>query len=130
MADIAVKSLKEITYHLRHCAQWIIRLGDGTEESHKRTQRPLDELWKYTGELFEADEVDELMLAEGIGPDLSKIKAEWDKSINEVLAEATLKRPANGEMQTGGKQGKHSEHLGTLLNDLQYLPRAYPDAKW
>jgi len=130
LADIATKSLKEITYHLRHCTQWMIRLGDGTEESHQRAQKPLNELWMFTGEMFDADEIDTLMLADGIAPDLSKIKPQWYQRVNEVLAEATLQRPEDAWMQKGGKQGLHTEHLGFLLAELQYLPRAYPDAQW
>ena len=130
LAAIAGKAVKEVTYHLRHSSEWLIRMGDGTEESHARAQLALEELWTYTGELFETDEVDATLLQAGIAPDMTTIKALWDAKVNVVLQEATLGRPADSFMATGGRQGKHSEYLGFMLAELQYLQRAYPGASW
>jgi ring-1,2-phenylacetyl-CoA epoxidase subunit PaaC len=130
IAGIAAKSYKEITYHLRHTTEWMYRLGDGTEESHERLQNALNELWMYTGELFDMDEVDAVLINAGIAPDLKKIKAEWEKRVNEVIAEATLQIPATTIKQKGSREGKHSEHLGFLLAEMQYIPRSYPGTKW
>ena len=130
LSAIAQKSIKETTYHLRHSSKWIIRLGDGTVESHARVQSAIDNLWMFTNELFEMNEIDNEMLEQKIGVDCSKLKIEWDKIINEILSEATLNRPEDANMPTGGRQGIHTEHLGHLLSDMQYLQRAYPDATW
>jgi len=130
LSAIAQKSIKETTYHLRHSSKWIIRLGDGTVESHAKVQSAIDNLWMFTNELFEINEIDNEMLEQKIGVDCSKLKIEWDKIINEVLSEATLNRPEDANMPTGGRQGIHTEHLGHLLSDMQYLQRAYPDATW
>jgi len=130
LASIAAKALKETSYHRRHSAQWIVRLGDGTQMSHEKVQQALDELWMYTGEMFDMDEVDEGMLEAGIGVDLEAIRHHWDEHVNAVLEEATLERPQDAWMMSGGKAGKHSEHLGYILADLQYLQRAYPGAAW
>lgn len=130
IAAIAQKSLKEISYHMRYSCEWMIRLGDGTNESHQKMQEALDNLWMFSGELFMMDEVDKMLIKEGIAVDLNEVKQLWDKTINDTLEEATLKRPADGWMQKGGKQGIHSEYLGFILAEMQYLPRAYPDAKW
>ena len=130
LSAIAQKSIKETTYHLRHSSKWIIRLGDGTVESHAKVQSAIDNLWMFTDELFEINETDKEMVKEKIGVDCSSIKAEWDKIIDDVLAEATLRRPENIHMTSGGREGIHTEHLGHLLSDMQYLQRAYPDAKW
>ena len=130
LSAIAQKSIKETTYHLRHSSKWIIRLGDGTDESHEKVQSAIDNLWMFTNELFEMNEIDNEMLEQKIGVDCSKLKIEWDKIINEVLSEATLNRPEDANMPTGGRQGIHTEHLGHLLSDMQYLQRAYPDATW
>ena len=130
LSGIAQKSIKETTYHLRHSSKWIIRLGDGTAESHAKVQSAIDNLWMFTNELFEMNEIDNEMLEQKIGVDCSKLKIEWDKIINEVLSEATLNRPEDANMPTGGRQGIHTEHLGHLLSDMQYLQRAYPDATW
>lgn len=127
---IAAKSIKEETYHLRHSSEWMIRLGDGTEESHRRIQDALDVLWRFTGELFEADEVDAAIAAAGIGPDPESLYPAWSETVDRVLAEATLSRPADGWMQSGGRAGRHSEHLGYILAEMQYLQRAHPDARW
>ena len=130
LSAIAQKSIKETTYHLRHSSKWIIRLGDGTVESHAKVQSAIDNLWMFTNELFEMNETDNEMLEQKIGVDCSKLKIEWDKIINEILSEATLNRPEDANMPTGGRQGIHTEHLGHLLSDMQYLQRAYPDAIW
>ena len=130
LSAIAQKSIKETSYHLRHSSKWIIRLGDGTAESHEKVQSAINNLWMFTNELFEMNEIDNEMLEQKIGVDCSKLKIEWDKIINEVLSEATLNRPEDANMPTGGRQGIHTEHLGHLLSDMQYLQRAYPDATW
>ena len=128
LAAIAAKAAKEMAYHLRHSAEWVIRLGDGTDESHARAQDALDELWPYVGELFEADRVDRALIEAGVAVDPASLRAAWDKSIDEVFGEATLSRPRDGFMQSGGRTGRHSEHLGHILSELQFVPRAYPGA--
>ena len=130
LAALATKSLKEVKYHLRHSSNWMIRLGDGTKESNTKTQKALEILWQYTGELFEMDEIDTKLLNTKIGVDNKALKSEWDKIVNTTLKEAKLKRPEDGYMATGGKKGMHTESLGFLLAEMQYLPRAYPNAKW
>lgn len=130
VADIAQKSLKEISYHKNFICDWVIRLGDGTDESHKKMQDSLVNLWMYSGELFIMDEVDEMLIKDGVAVDLNMIKADWDQSIAATLSEATLELPADTWMQQGGKKGIHTEHLGYILAEMQFLPRAYPDAKW
>ena len=130
LAAIAAKSLKEVKYHLRHSSNWLIRLGDGTQESNLKVQDALDNLWQYTGELFEMDEIDNEMLDQGIGVDNSKLKKAWDEIVNNTLIKANLNRPEDGYMASGSKKGIHTEHLGFLLAEMQFLPRAYPDAKW
>ncbi len=130
VAAIAAKAVKESAYHLRHAAEWTVRLGDGTEESHRRAQDALDALWPYTGELFEADVADAELITSGLAPDPAAVRATWSTSLDDVLARATLARPADGWMQTGGRAGRHSEHLGYLLAELQYLQRTYRGAQW
>ena len=130
LAAIAEKSLKEVTYHLRWSSEWVIRLGDGTEESHVRMQKAINELWRYTGELFEAVGYELQAVSDGAGADVSKLKEEWMKKVKEVFSEATLPIPEKTFMQTGGKEGKHTEHLGFILTELQYMQRAYPGCEW
>ena len=130
IAAIANKAVKEIRYHAQYSAEWVIRLGDGTEESHKKAQDALDEIWMWTGEMFEMNEVDELMIKSGVGVDLNEIKTLWNEKVSQVLEIATLKKPEEGWNQTGGKRGVHTENLGFILSEMQFLPRAYPDAKW
>lgn len=130
LAAIAAKSVKEVTYHLRHSSEWMVRLGDGTAESHGRVQEALDDLWRFSGELFEADAVEERMAAAGIGPHPQSLYAAWSETVDRVLAEATLSRPEDGWMQSGGRNGRHGEHLGFILAEMQFLQRAYPDARW
>ena len=120
-----------MTYHVRHCGDWIVRLGDGTEESHKRISNSLDELWMYTNELFEQNEVDASLLKDGIGVDLNSLKQGWLDLVNEIFSQAKLSIPAAGGYQSsGGINGMHTEHLGYILAEMQFLPRAYPDAIW
>jgi ring-1,2-phenylacetyl-CoA epoxidase subunit PaaC len=128
LAAIAAKSEKESAYHLRHSAEWVIRLGDGTEESHARAQAAVDELWPYTGEAFEPDDGD--LVGRGAAIDPPSLRETWTRTVTEILAEATLTAPAPGWMQRGGRNGRHSEHLGHLLSELQYLQRSFPGAKW
>jgi len=130
LSEIAAKSLKEITYHRRHSTNWVIRLGDGTEESHEKMQVAIDELWGFVPEMFDMDEVEDAMVAAGIGADVNALRPRWDEMINSILEEATLKRPEDTWSVRGSRVGKHSEHLGFLLAEMQFLPRAYPDAKW
>jgi len=130
LAAIAEKSLKEVTYHLRYSSEWVVRLGDGTETSHQKMQTALDELWMFTGELTTPSEVDRLMAEAGIAPDLLKIKPLWDAKVSAVLEEATLKKPENDWMQSGGKTGRHTEHLGYILAEMQHLQRTYPGNEW
>jgi ring-1,2-phenylacetyl-CoA epoxidase subunit PaaC len=130
IVGVAAKAEKECTYHVRHSAEWVIRLGDGTAESHARMQAGLDDVWMYTGEMFEVDDIDRAMIAAGIGFDASALKPRWTEAMREVIAEATLKIPGDGWMSTGGRRGVHTEHLGHLLAQMQVLPRAHPGAAW
>ena len=130
LAGIAAKAVKETRYHVRHSADWLIRLGDGTAVSHAKVQDALDRLWPYTGEMFESDAASATLAAAGIAPDPVELRAAWNARIAEILDEATLTRPTDGWMQKGGLRGEHSEQLGFLLAEMQFLPRAYPDATW
>lgn len=131
IAAIAEKSLKEVTYHLRRSGDLIVRLGDGTELSHAKTQAAADALWMYSGEVFAYDAVDAAMVAAGIAPPAGELRAYWLAHVAEIFAEATLTMPpADAWMQSGGKQGRHSEHLGYILAEMQFLQRAYPGATW
>jgi ring-1,2-phenylacetyl-CoA epoxidase subunit PaaC len=131
IAGIAEKSLKEVTYHLRRSGDLVVRLGDGTAESHARTQAAADALWMYTGEMFNYDAVDRAMVAAGVAPAAEPLRAQWLEHVAAIFAEATLVMPApDAWMQKGGKQGVHSEHLGYLLAEMQFLQRAYPGAEW
>jgi ring-1,2-phenylacetyl-CoA epoxidase subunit PaaC len=130
LAAIAAKALKEVTYHLRWSSEWVIRLGDGTEESHARMRAALNELWMYTGELFMPAPYETAALAAGIAPDIIAIQPLWQSKVQQVLEEATLELPAAGWMQSGGKTGTHTEHLGFILADLQYMQRTYPGCEW
>lgn len=125
------KHLKEIKYHLRHSREWILRLGDGTEESHERIQDAFDEIWMYTGELFDMDEADEAAIKHNLFVDVKSLKPEWKKIIDETLEEATLNVPDDEQyMFSGARLGRHTEHLGPLLAQMQFLRRSYPDAEW
>ena len=131
LVAIAEKSIKEVTYHLRHSGEWVIRLGDGTEESKQRLEAALTTLWRFTGEFFEMNEVDEILIAQGIAVDVKSIKPKWEATIIEVFGKATLEIPTAGiYMATGSQKGMHSEHLGYILAEMQSVPRAYPEAKW
>lgn len=131
IAAFAEKSLKEVAYHVRHSSDWMLRLGDGTEESHSRTQTAVDDLWIFTDDLFQMNEADELLIKEGIAVDLKVIKEKWKTHVEDILKKATLTFPQiNNFMRTGSREGKHTEHLGYILAEMQFLPRAYPDAKW
>lgn len=130
LAAIAGKAVKEAAYHVRHCGEWLIRLGDGTEESHRRAAEAVERLWPYTGELFEVDEADKALIDRRIAADPRLVKSAWDRTIEEVFAEAALARPKDGWMHSGGRRGRHSEHLGYILAELQFLQRAYPGATW
>lgn len=130
LAAIAEKSLKEVTYHMRWSSEWVIRLGDGTVESHKRVQDAVNDRWAFTGELFNMNQVDNAMLADNAGVDLNKIRPLWQERVEAVMNEATLSIPANNWMQEGGKDGRHTEHLGYLLAELQFMQRAYPNMEW
>lgn len=130
LVAIAKKSIKEITYHYRWSAEWIIRLGDGTTTSHEKIQEALDEVWMYSGEAFIADAIDQQMLEAGIGVDLAAVKAKFDQRVEDILTQATLTLPTEEWMQEGGKQGKHTEHLGFILTELQWMQRAYPNMEW
>jgi ring-1,2-phenylacetyl-CoA epoxidase subunit PaaC len=130
LAEIARKSFKEVAYHAQYSAEWVIRLGDGTEESHERVQNSVNELWEFTGEMFTPDELDTQMAELGIAPNLNEIGDMWRAKVDQILEMATLKKPENTFMQSGGKQGEHGEHLGYVLAELQFMQRAYPDMKW
>jgi ring-1,2-phenylacetyl-CoA epoxidase subunit PaaC len=131
IAEIAEKSIKEITYHLRRSSDLVVRLGDGTDESRARMQAAADELWTYTGEVFIYDAVDHAMVAQGVAPAENVLREAWLAHVGEVFAEATLTMPSpDAYMQRGGKQGRHSERLGFILAEMQFLQRAYPDSVW
>ena len=130
IAALSAKSLKEVKYHLKYSKSWMIRLGDGTNESNFKVQESLNSLWQFTGEFFESDEVDNEMNSNGTGIINTSIKERWNIIINNTLKDSKLIRPIDGYMQTGSKKGIHTEHLGHLLSEMQYLQRAYPDAKW
>ncbi len=130
LAAIAEKSLKEVTYHLRWSSEWAIRLGDGTEESNKRIKEAVTDRWQYTGELYTMNATDKAMQEAGIGTNLDDIKAKWQERINAVMSEAGLDIPSTGWMQHGGKEGRHTEHLGYILAELQFMQRAYPNMEW
>ncbi len=127
---LATKAHKEITYHLRHTSDWMYRLGDGTTESHERMQQAVNSLWMYTPDLFDADDIDQFLIKEGIIPDLSVVKGKWEDYVKKVISEATLTLPVTNVKQKGSREGKHTEHLGFLLAEMQYVHRAYPGVKW
>lgn len=130
LAAIAEKSIKETTYHVRWSSEWVIRLGDGTEESKQRMLKAIDELWMFTGELFHAAPYETALMGEGISVDINLLKTDWLKKVQEVFDEATLAVPGAEALQRGGKTGVHSEHLGFVLAEMQYLQRTYPNATW
>lgn len=134
VAAIAAKSIKEVTYHVRRSSDMVVRLGDGTDESHAKMQAAIDDAWRFTGELFADDAVDQDVAARGIGCELAALRQPWLAHVREVLEEATLTVPdetaANHLAYRGGRQGRHTEELGYVLAEMQYLPRAYPGATW
>jgi len=130
IAEIAAKALKEVRYHAERSADWVIRLGDGTDESHAKMQAAIDGLWMYTGEMFESDAIEEALAADGITCDSGALSTSWREQVAAVLAEATLSLPASAWMQSGGKRGVHTEQLGYMLAEMQWLQRAYPGAHW
>ena len=130
LAAIAAKAAKETRYHVRHSAEWVARLGDGTEESHLRAQAALDELWPWTGELFEADDIDRELAASGVGTEPAALREPWEKLVREQLARATLRLPEGPMRMAGGRKGRHTEHLGHMLAEMQIVARSHPGAKW
>jgi ring-1,2-phenylacetyl-CoA epoxidase subunit PaaC len=130
LAAVAAKSEKESAYHLRHSSEWIVRLGDGTEESHARAQVAIDHLWAFTGEMFEPDASERTLIDAGIAVDPASLRPQWLKTVADVVGEATLDLPSNNWMQHGGRDGRHSEHLGHLLSELQSMQRTFPGATW
>lgn len=130
LAAIAEKSLKETAYHYRWSSEWVIRLGDGTEESHRRMQEGLNEVWRYTDEIFQPVEREKILIAAGVIPDLAALKPQWEEKVRTVIEEATLSLPEAAGMQYGGKTGRHTEALGYILAEMQYMQRAYPGLEW
>ncbi len=130
VAEIAAKASKEVAYHLERSADTVVGLGDGTDESHNRMQAALDDLWDYTGEMFISDEVDEVLAAANIAPKAASLKTEWEELVGHILRDATLTIPDSSYTHKGGKSGVHTEHLGFILADMQFLQRAYPGATW
>jgi ring-1,2-phenylacetyl-CoA epoxidase subunit PaaC len=130
LAAIAAKSEKESAYHLRHSSEWIVRLGDGTGESHTRAQTAIDDLWAFTGEMFEVDDSERALIDAGIAIDPEGLRPQWLKTVLSVVSEATLALPKSDWMQQGGRSGRHSEHLGHLLSELQSMQRTFPGAAW
>jgi ring-1,2-phenylacetyl-CoA epoxidase subunit PaaC len=122
--------LKETKYHLRHTSEWVIRLGDGTEESHKRVHKALNNLWRYSDEIFYSDDVDKELTESGVLPELSDLRSIWEQTVKSIFAEATISIPTNIWKFEGGRKGHHSEHMGFILSDLQYIQRAYPNLEW
>ena len=130
LAGIAAKGFKEARYHVRHSSEWVLRLGDGTDESHERSQRAVNELWRFNGEMFQADDVDREMAAAGIGADLAAIKPKWEGIVTDVLQRATLTIPDDPPAMTGGRRGRHTESLGKMLSEMQIVARSHPGAAW
>jgi ring-1,2-phenylacetyl-CoA epoxidase subunit PaaC len=130
LAAIAAKSEKESAYHVRHACEWIIRLGDGTDESHARAQAAIDDLWTFTGEMFSVDDTERGLIDAGVAVDPLMLMPQWIVTVRNVTREATLALPDNDWMQQGGRDGRHSEHLGHLLSELQYMQRSFPGASW
>ena len=130
LSAIAAKSEKESAYHLRHSSEWLVRLGDGTDESHGRVQLAIDDLWAFTGEMFGVDDGERGLIDAGIAIDAAKLHPQWQKTVADVVSEATLSLPNSNWMQQGGRSGRHSEHLGHLLSELQSMPRTFPGATW
>lgn len=130
IAAIAAKAIKEVRYHLRFSRGWLVRLGDGTETSAQKMQQAVNSLWRFTAELFEADEVDLDLIASGVAVDPRALRQPWESEVFSGLREATLRVPAEAAYRTGGRRGLHTEHLGPMLAEMQYLQRAYPGQQW
>ena len=130
LAGIAAKGFKEVRYHVRHSSEWVVRLGDGTEESHDRAQKALNGLWRFSSEMFQPDAIDLEMAASGVGPDLASLKPQWDKVVRDVFDRATLVIPDEPPGMTGGRRGRHTEYLGHLLSEMQIVARSHPGAEW
>lgn len=130
LAGIAQKAVKEARYHLRHSANWVIRLGDGTPESHRRMQAAVDRLWRYTSEMFLGDAVDEEMVGAGVGVDPASVRPAWETTVDMTFGEATIARPTDDYGRGGGRQGFHGEHLGHLLGEMQWMARTFPGMQW
>lgn len=130
LAELAAKAIKETRYHFRFSSGWVVRLGDGTEESHRRMQTALDALWRFTHEMFVASPAEQEAVALGIAPDPASLATGWSSRVDEVLKQATLKKPADVAYSWHGKRGQHSEHLSRLLAEMQYMQRTYPGAQW
>lgn len=130
LAEIAARAIKEVRYHLRHVSQWLVRLGDGTEESHSRVSQSLQDLWRYTGEMFAGDAADDFLRDECNGPDLEQIRDRWRRNVVALLGEATLAIPEDEWMISGGRQGVHTEHMGFLLAEMQQVQRTHPGLSW
>ena len=130
LAGIAAKAFKEVRYHARHSADWMLKLGDGTAESHQRTQASVDELWRFTGEMFEMDALESDLVEQGVAVDRIALRDAWRAEVTRVLQAATLTVPDDGFMQRGGREGRHTEHLGHLLAEMQIVARSFPGAEW
>lgn len=130
LAAIAEKTIKETAYHLKWSSEWVLRLGDGTEVSHQKMQTAIDDLWSFTGEMLAESDFEKQMRFQGVSPDLEPVRDIWMQKIQSICEQATLKTPQTNWMQSGGKQGRHSEHLGYILTEMQYMQRAYPDMEW
>ena len=130
LAAVAAKSVKEARYHLRHSSAWVKRLGDGTEISKQRMQAAIDEMWQFTPELFESDELDQRLLADGIAANLAEVEKRWHSHVSATLSEATLNQPEQAFLMSGGRQGLHTQHMGYLLAEMQILPRSMPGCEW
>ncbi|MCB9250924.1 MAG: phenylacetate-CoA oxygenase subunit PaaC [Flavobacteriales bacterium] len=130
LVSIASKAIKEVSYHLKYSSEWVIRMGDGTEESHEKVQNAVNDLWEYCGEFFETTQYESEMIEQGIAVDASKLKEKWLRSVGEIFNEATLIMPEGKWFQTGGKEGVHTENLGYILTDLQYIQKTMPGLSW
>jgi ring-1,2-phenylacetyl-CoA epoxidase subunit PaaC len=130
LAGIAAKGFKEVRYHVRHSSEWVLRMGDGTEESHDRAQKAVSQLWRFTAEMFQADDVDRAMHSEGIAPDLASLEPKWHAVVGDVLKRATLTIPSDPPAMTGGRRGRHTEALGHMLSEMQIVARSHPGAAW
>jgi ring-1,2-phenylacetyl-CoA epoxidase subunit PaaC len=130
LAGIAAKGFKEVRYHVRHSSEWVVRMGDGTQESHDRAQKAVNHLWRFTSEMFQADAIDREMAVAGIGADVEAIKAKWEGIVFDVLKRATLTTPDDPPAMTGGRKGRHTEHLGHMLAEMQIVARSHPTGAW